>query len=123
MLYRFAADAVLLFHLTFILFALFGGLLALKWRWAPALHLPAAGWGIFIELSGRICPLTPLENSLRQQAGQVGYKGGFVEHYLLPLIYPAGLTRDVQLVLAGVVLLLNLAIYGWVWFSGGRNRY
>lgn len=114
MLTRFAADAVLVIHLAFILFALLGAALALRWRWIPWLHLPAAGWAFFVELTGRICPLTGLENRLRAAAGQAGFEGGFIEHYLLPVIYPAGLTRDVQHVLAVVVLLTNLAIYAWV---------
>ena len=114
MLYRFAADAVLVFHLTFIVFALLGGLLALRRRWVPWLHVPAALWGFFVEATGRICPLTPLENTLRQQAGQSGFSGGFVEHYLIPLIYPAGLTRDIQWLLAGVVVAVNVAVYGWL---------
>lgn len=93
---------------------LLGGLLALRWRRAPLVHLPAAAWGIYIELSGGICPLTPLENHLRAAAGQAGYEGGFVEHYLLPLIYPAGLTHEIQFVLAAVVVGVNLAVYALV---------
>ncbi|AOY01742.1 DUF2784 domain-containing protein [Jeongeupia sp. USM3] len=120
MLFRLLADAVLLIHLAFIVFALFGGLFALRWRWAPLVHLPAAAWGFFVELTGRICPLTPLENALRARAGQVGYSGSFIEHYLLPLIYPAGLTRDVQSLLAGIVVLVNVAIY--VWLFARRRR-
>ncbi|MFC5768284.1 DUF2784 domain-containing protein [Thauera sinica] len=111
---RLAADAVLLLHLAFILFVLLGGLLALRWRRAPLVHLPAAAWGIYIELSGGICPLTPLENRLRAAAGQAGYEGGFVEHYLLALIYPAGLTHEIQFVLAAVVVGVNLAVYALV---------
>lgn len=114
MLFRLAADAVLLLHLGFIIFVLLGGLLALRWRRAPLLHLPAAAWGVYIELSGGLCPLTPLENRLRALAGQAGFEGGFIEHYLLPLIYPAGLTRDTQFVLAGVVVIVNLLAYGFV---------
>jgi hypothetical protein len=113
--YRLAADAVLLLHLGFIAFAVLGGLLALRWRRAPWLHLPAVAWAAWIESSGGLCPLTPLENRLRVLAGQSGYPGGFIEHYLLPWIYPAGLTREVQLVLAGFVVLVNLAVYAWVW--------
>ncbi len=112
--YRLAADAVLLFHLAFIVFALLGALLALRWAWAPWVHLPAAAWAFFVESTGRICPLTHIENDLRARAGQAGYEGGFIEHYLLPVIYPAGLTRDVQFVLAGVVVAVNLALYAWV---------
>lgn len=115
MIARLAADGVLVLHLLFIVFVLGGGLLALRWRRAPWLHLPAAAWGVFIEASGRICPLTPLENRLRAAAGQAGYEGGFIEHYLLAVIYPAGLTRDIQFVLAAVVIVVNLMIYFWVW--------
>jgi hypothetical protein len=112
---RLAADAVLLLHLGFIAFVLLGGLLALRWPRAAWVHLPAAAWGVWIELSGALCPLTPLENRLRAAAGQAGYEGGFIEHYLLALIYPAGLTREVQWVLAALVVATNLAIYAWVW--------
>ncbi len=114
MYFRFAADAVLLFHLAFILFAVFGGALGARWRWMPLLHLPAAAWGVFVELTGRICPLTYLENALRIRAGQSGYTESFIEHYLLPLIYPSGLTREIQWGLAAVVLGVNLAIYVWL---------
>ena len=112
--YRLAADAVVLAHGAFILFAVLGGLLALRWRWLALLHLPAAAWAVFIEATGRICPLTPLEVSLRIAAGDAGYDGGFIEHYLIPIIYPAGLTRGVQLALAALVLAVNLAVYAAV---------
>lgn len=119
MLDRLAADAVLVLHLAFIVFVLLGGLLALRWRRAPWLHLPAAAWGVYIELSGGLCPLTPLENSLRRAAGEAGYAGSFIEHYLLPVIYPAGLTQEIQYLLAAIVLGMNALAYGWVW---GRRR-
>lgn len=119
MLDRLAADAVLVLHLAFIVFVLLGGLLALRWRRAPWLHLPAAAWGGYIELSGGLCPLTPLENSLRRAAGEAGYAGSFIEHYLLPVIYPAGLTQEIQYLLAAIVLGMNALAYGWVW---GRRR-
>ncbi len=115
MIHRLAADAVLLLHLGFILFVLLGGLLALRWRWAPMLHLPAAAWGVYVELSGGLCPLTPLENRLRIAAGEAGYTGGFIEHYLLALIYPAGLTHEIQYVLAAIVVGVNGLAYAWVW--------
>ena len=115
MIHRVAADAVLLLHLGFILFVLLGGLLALRWRWAPMLHLPAAAWGVYVELSGGLCPLTPLENRLRSAAGEAGYTGGFIEHYLLALIYPAGLTHEIQYVLAAIVVGVNGLAYAWVW--------
>ena len=123
MLPRIAADAVLLLHLAFILFVLFGALLTLKWRWMPWAHLPAAAWGIFIEVSGRICPLTPLENRFRAQAGEAGYEGGFIEHYLLSLIYPDGLTREIQYVLAAVVLLVNTLLYAWLLKRRRQRRH
>lgn len=122
MAFRLAADFVLLLHLAFIAFVLAGGLLALRWRWALLLHLPAAAWGVFIELSGRICPLTPLENLLRARAGEAGYAGGFIEHYLLALIYPEGMTQGVQVVLAGIVLGVNAGVYAWVWRRSRARR-
>ena len=111
---RLAADATLLLHLAFIAFALFGALLALRWRWVPLLQLPAAAWGMFVEVTGRLCPLTELESHFRSLAGQGGYSESFVERYLLPIIYPSGLTRNVQLVLAAIVLAVNVAIYGFL---------
>lgn len=112
--YRLAADAVLLLHLGFIAFAGLGGLLAAWRRWLAALHLPAAAWGVYVELSGRICPLTPLENELRIKAGGAGYSGSFIEHYLLGVVYPPELTRELQFLLAGLLLLINAAVYGWL---------
>lgn len=117
MLFRLAADAVLLVHLIFILFALLGAALAFRWRWIPCIHLPAAAWGFFVEVTGRICPLTYLENYFRIQAGQSGYAESFIEHYLLAVIYPAGLTREIQFALAGVVVVVNAVIYGWLLFQ------
>ena len=108
------ADLVVLIHFLFVLFVIFGGLLVLRWWKVVYLHLPAALWGAFIELAGGICPLTPLENALRRDAGLSGYEGGFVEHYILPVLYPRGLTRNVQLVLGGLVIAINLAVYTWV---------
>ena len=105
----------MLLHLAFILFALCGALLALRWPRAAWLHLPAALWAAGIELAGAVCPLTYLEVALRERAGLQGYAGGFVEHYLLPLVYPAGLTPAVQYVLAGIVLGVNLLLYAWLW--------
>jgi hypothetical protein len=111
---RVFADLVLVVHLLFVLFVVAGGLLALRWRWVPWVQLPAAGWGTFIELTGRICPLTPLENALRRSAGGSGYPGGFIEQYLVPLIYPSALTPSIQLALAGVVVVANVLIYAVV---------
>jgi hypothetical protein len=113
---RIAADFFLVFHFLFIVFVLFGGLTALRFRWAPAIHLPAAIWGAFVEITGRICPLTTIEVFLRRAAGESGYSDSFIEHYLYPIIYPDGLTRDLQIWFAGMVVLLNVVIYGWVVF-------
>ena len=114
MIYRILADLVVVAHLVFIVFGLFGGLLALhRARWA-LLHLPAVAWISALEFNAWICPLTPLENRLRQLAGDAGYHGGFIEHYLIPLIYPPGLTHSVQQLLGWGALLLNAAIYTWV---------
>lgn len=121
MSYRLAADAVLLLHAGFIVFVLLGAVFALRWRWWPLVHLPAAGWGMWVSASGATCPLTPLENSLRHAAGQAGYQGGFIEHYLLAMIYPEGLTRPTQWTLAAVVLGVNLVLYAWIW-RRGRSR-
>lgn len=114
MLNRFAADAVLVLHLAFILFVVAGAVLVIRWPRIAWLHLPSAAWGTFVEVTGRICPLTTLENSLRRQAGLEGYPESFVEHYLVPIIYPAGLTRDIQWWLAGVVVITNMVCYGYI---------
>ena len=120
MLYRALADLVVTVHLGFVLFVVLGGLLVIRFPRLAWLHLPAAAWGIWVELTDRLCPLTPLENHLRRLGGEAGYPGGFVEHYLLPVLYPAALTRTVQYVLAGVVLGVNLAAYGWLLARGRR---
>lgn len=120
---RLLADALVLVHLSFVVFVVLGGLLSLRWRWAAALHLPAALWGALIEFQGWVCPLTPLENRLRRAAGQEGYSGGFVEHYVLPVLYPSGLTTETQLVLGALVVVVNVTVYGWVYrrWRGGRT--
>ena len=111
MLYRLLADAVVTFHALFIVFVVCGGFVAWRWRWVAAIHLPCAVWGMLIELRGWICPLTPLENSLRARAGQAGYSGGFIEHYLLPAMYPTGLTPRIQTALGSAVLVINAVAY------------
>ncbi len=120
-MYGVLAALVVLAHLAFIVFVLFGGLLALRWRRAPWLHLPAFFWGGFVEVTGRVCPLTPLENALRRAAGAEGYAVGFIEYYLLPIVYPPGLTRTVQYVLAGALVLINVVVYAWVWRARRRK--
>lgn len=112
--YAFAADAVMLFHFCFIAFALCGSLLILWKRWIVWLHLPALAWGLYIEASGNLCPLTPLENHFRALAGQSTYGEGFITHYLGPVIYPTGLTRGIQFAIAGVLIAANLVGYGLV---------
>ena len=111
-LVRLAADAVALLHGAFVLFVVFGGLLVWRWPRLAWLHLPAVAWGALIEFTGWMCPLTPWENALRQAVGQAGYTGGFVDHYLWPLLYPAGLTREMQWALGAGVLVVNGAVYG-----------
>lgn len=115
MIYGVLADLVVVVHALFVVFAVLGGLLVLRWRRVAWFHLPAAGWAALIEFAGWYCPLTPLENRLRRLAGGTGYETGFIEHYLLPLLYPAGLTRGLQVGLGIGVLLMNLGIYLWVW--------
>lgn len=115
MLYAAAAVLVLLAHLAFVLFVVCGALFVLRRPRLAWLHLPAAAWGVFVELSGRGCPLTGLENLLRLRAGLAGYADGFVEHYIVGLLYPAALTRNTQFVLAGAVLAINLAVYARLW--------
>lgn len=114
MSYRILADVLVVAHLLFIVFVILGGFLLLRWPRLALAHLPAACWAVFVELSGRICPLTPLEIRWRHAAGEAGYGGSFIEHYLLPIIYPAGLTREIQWSLAALVILVNLGIYGWL---------
>ena len=113
-MYRILADLVVGLHFVFVLFVVGGGLLVLRWPKVAFVHLPAAVWGAAIEFAGWICPLTPLENSLRRQAGEGGYSTGFIEHYLLPILYPSALTRDIQVLLGAAVIGVNLTIYLYV---------
>lgn len=108
---HFAATTIALLHFGFILFVLFGGILLLKWPRLVWLHLPAAAWGVLIEFFSWYCPLTKWENYFLQVAGKAGYSDGFVSHYLMPIIYPAGLTRGLEIAIGVFVLLLNSAIY------------
>jgi hypothetical protein len=119
MSYGLLADAVLVIHLAFVVFVLFGAFLVLKWRWVAWLHLPTAFWGAYVEFSGRYCPLTPLENELRQRAGEAGYSGGFIDHYVTGWIYPDGLTREMQIVVGAVVVIVNAVVY---WRVIARSR-
>jgi hypothetical protein len=122
MAYRLLADFVLVVHAAFLAFVVFGGLLVFWKRWMIYLHLPALIWGALVVAMGWICPLTPLENTLRQLAGQASYGGGFIEHYLLAAIYPQGLTRELQILLAVLLIFLNASIYAVLWRRRGTDR-
>ena len=116
------ADLVVFVHFLFVSFVVFGGLLALRFKHLVWIHLPAVCWGILIELLGFGCPLTPLENRLRHQAGQVGYPGGFLEHYLVPILYPDELTRRSQIVLGVALVVINAIVYWRVIARSRRDR-
>jgi hypothetical protein len=120
--YSLLADAVVLLHVAFVVFVVCGGLLVGWRRWAAAVHLPAAAWGIYVEFSGRICPLTPLEHHLRAMAGDAVYSSDFVERYLLPILYPPNLRRDVQIALGLFALAVNAAVYAYAWRRLRRHR-
>jgi len=109
--YRLLADLLVLFHVGFVLFVVLGGLLVLRWPRLAWVHLPAAAWGAWVEFSSTVCPLTPLENHLRHLGGEAGYSGGFIAHYITPVLYPAGLNPRFQVVLGGFVVLLNVGAY------------
>lgn len=120
--YEALADSLLILHLCFILFVVLGGLLVLKWPRAAWAHLPAAAWGAVVEIMGWICPLTPLEIAFRRAAGSAAYDTTFLERYLVPIVYPSALTREMQMGLGLFVLGLNLVVYGVVWRRRGRGR-
>lgn len=115
------ADALVVLHLLFVAFVLAGGFLLARWPKLMWLHLPSAAWGALIEFTGGICPLTPLENRLRVLSGESAYSGGFVERYLLPILYPENLTLPIQMVLGGVVVAVNLVAYTLAW-RGWRRK-
>ena len=120
MLHRLLAELALILHFLFILFVIFGGLFVFKWNRIIWLHVPCAIWGALLEVYRWICPLTYLENYFRNHAEISGYSGGFIEHYLLPVIYPAGLTENARIILAIIVIVINLVIYG---YFGWRRSY
>lgn len=119
-IYRMLADAVVIVHLGFIVFVVTGGFLAVFFPKIIWVHLPCVVWGIVVELAGYVCPLTPLENLFRDMSGNGRYSGDFVMHYIEPLIYPEGLTREIQVVLGALVILVNTGIYGWLAFRKRR---
>ncbi|MGB8718574.1 MAG: DUF2784 domain-containing protein [Desulfobacterales bacterium] len=122
MFFRIAADMLVILHLGFIVFVVLGGFAGLKWRRLIYLHLPAAAWGALIVFKGWICPLTPLEIYLRRAGGQAGYSGSFIDHYLIPIIYPAALTRELQIAMGVMVVAINLLPYGWMMARYARKR-
>ncbi len=123
MFFALAADLLIIVHLGFIGFVMLGGFMLLKWRWLIFVHLPAVLWGVLLEFQGWICPLTPLEQALRRMSGQQGYTGGFIQHYILPVIYPPALNEDIQLILGILLILINVIIYLWVFLrSAGKSH-
>lgn len=122
MFYWIAANLLVVVHLGFICFVLIGGFLVFRWRRLVFLHIPAVVWGALIEYQGWLCPLTPWEQQLRQAGGMAGHSGGFIEHYLLPVLYPAYVSRDAQFILGTFVIVLNLAIYGWMIMQRVRGK-
>ncbi len=120
--YQLVADLIVIVHFIFVLFVVLGALLVVKWRRVLWLHVSAAFWGAVVEFSGWVCPLTPLEVWLRHRAGEAGYRSDFVARYLLPVLYPEGLTRRVQIVLGALVVAVNLAIYGWVLRTNTKRK-
>jgi len=119
---RLLADVLVLVHLAFVAFVIGGALLTWRWPRLAWAHVPAAAWGAWVELTGRICPLTPLEIQLRRAAGEAGYEGGFIEHYLIPLLYPEGLDSDIQSWLGVLVLAVNLLAYAGILWRRARRR-
>lgn len=118
-LFQFLADTIVVVHLAFVLFVVLGGVLVLRWPRIAWLHIPSAAWGIAVEFAGWICPLTPLENAFRERAGLTAYQGDFVAQYVLPILYPSRLTREAQIILGGIVLVVNAFVY---WRLASRKR-
>ena len=122
MLDRVLADAVVVFHVLFIAFAIGGGLLVLRWRRVMWVHLPAVAWAVLVEVMSWPCPLTPLENHFRRRGGQAGYHESFVDHYVMPVLYPEGLTDQVQVLIGSFVFAVNVAVYALVIWQWRRRR-
>ena len=122
MLDRFVADFVVVFHVLFIAFAILGGLLVLRWRRLVWLHLPAVAWAVLVEVMSWPCPLTPLENHFRRRGGEAGYRESFVEHYVMPVLYPAGLTDGIQILIGGFVFAVNVGVYALIYQRRRRRQ-
>jgi hypothetical protein len=121
-IFRATADLVVLVHVVFVVFVVLGGLLVARWPRLAWVHVPAASWGVFIEFRGWICPLTPLENYLRRRGGSSAYEGEFIQHYILPLLYPASLTPRIQIWLGSLALTVNVALYWRIIRAASRSR-
>lgn len=122
MLFALGADLLVIIHLGFIVFVVLGGLMLIKWPWLIFIHFPAALWAVLLEFQGWICPLTPMEQTLRRMAGQQGYSGGFIQHYIVPVIYPASLEENIQFILGVLLIVINVIIYLWVIRSLFREK-
>jgi len=122
MLWSLLADALVVVHFVFTAFVVLGGFLTWRWRSVAFVHLPVLAWGCWVEVSGSICPLTPLENELRQRGGEAGYQGGFLAHYLHAVLYPVGLTRNTQYLLAALLFAINLIAYGGLFLRTKSRR-
>ncbi len=120
--YQFLADTVVIVHAAFVVFVVLGAFLVLFWKKVAFFHLPSVAWAAFIEFSGRICPLTPLENLFREKGGAPVYADGFIEHYIIPVLYPEILTRQLQIIFGVLVIIINLTVYGSVYFRFRLNR-
>jgi small-conductance mechanosensitive channel len=116
LLYQLGADLLVIIHLAFIVFVIVGSIAVLRWPWLVLLHIPAAIWGAVVVINGWLCPLTPWENSLRHLAGLEGYSGGFIEYYIIPLIYPMDITHNTQVLIGVIMVVVNLFLYGFVIF-------
>jgi uncharacterized membrane protein YvlD (DUF360 family) len=122
MVWGILADVVLTLHALFIAWVVLGAVAVALRPWLLWLHLPALAWGLFVQFTGTVCPLTPIEVALRHAAGEQGYAGGFVEHYLGAIVYPEGLTREAQWRLGGLLAAFNLGLYAWVWWRRARPQ-
>ncbi|MDI6852719.1 MAG: DUF2784 domain-containing protein [Deltaproteobacteria bacterium] len=122
MIYQTLANFVIIAHFAFVLFVIFGGVLVLKWRSLAWIHIPAFLWGALAELAGWVCPLTPLEIWLREKGGGLAYRTDFIEYYVLPLLYPAALTRNLQIFLGFLVLSVNLGLYAWTLWKTEQHK-
>lgn len=123
MIYSILADLLVVVHLAFIIFVVLGAVLVITWRWVIYLHIPAVIWAALVEFEEWICPLTPWENQLRQAGGEAGYTGGFIEHYIIPVMYPENLTQEIQIILGVFVIVINVFLYGWILYHWRKKKY